>query len=90
MRSCIVSYLDSSGIRHTVEVQADSLYEAAVLAVKILKEHDCAPGEISKLEVEIRSSVTHEITLKRVRQWLNGGAKSPKEAVIKERLREML
>jgi hypothetical protein len=90
MRSCIVSYLDSSGIRHTVEVQADSLYEAAVLAVRILKEHDCAPGEISKLEVEIRSSVTHEITLKRVRQWLNGGAKSPKEAVMKERLREML
>jgi hypothetical protein len=90
MRSCIVSYLDSSGIRHTVEVQADSLYEAAVLAVRILKEHDCAPGEISKLEVEIRSSVTHEITLKRVRQWLDGGAKNPKEAVMKERLREML
>lgn len=90
MRFCIVSYLDVSGIRHSVEVQADSLYEAAVLAVKILREHDCAPAEISKLEVEIRSSVTHEITLKKVRQWLHGGAKSPKEAVTKERLREIL
>jgi len=79
-----------SGIRHSVEVQADSLYEAAVLAVKILREHDCAPTEISKLEVEIRNSVTHEITLKKVRQWLDGGAKSPKEALTKERLREIL
>jgi hypothetical protein len=79
-----------SGIRHSVEVQAESLYEAAVLAVHTLREHDCEPGEISKLEVEIRSSVKHEITLKRVRQWLNGGAKSPKEAVRKERLRELL
>ena len=90
MATCIVSYLDTDGIRHSVEVQADSLYEAVVLAVKTLREHDCAPGEISKLEVEIRSSVTHEITLKKVRQWLNGGAKSPKEAVMKERLREIL
>jgi hypothetical protein len=61
----VVSYLDNDGIRHTVEVQADSLYEAAVLGVKTLREHDCAPGDISKLEVEIRSSITHEITTKK-------------------------
>lgn len=90
MRSCIVAYLDTEGIRNTVEVEAESLYEAAVLAFNIFKAHECAPGDVSKLEVEIRSSVTHEITLSRVRQWLNGGAKSPKEAVMKERLREML
>jgi hypothetical protein len=27
MRSCVVSYLDVSGIRHTVEVAADSLWQ---------------------------------------------------------------
>jgi hypothetical protein len=90
MRKCVVSYVDTSGIRHSVEVQADSLFEAAVLAVRTLREHDCAPGEINKLEIEVRTSVTHEITLKRVRQWLTGGARSPKEAVAKERLREIL
>ncbi len=90
MRFCIVSYLDTEGLRHSVEIQADSLYEAVVIAVRTFREHDCEPGEVSKLEVEIRSSVTHEITLKKVRQWLNGGARSPKEAVTKERLREML
>lgn len=35
MRSCIVSYLDTDGIRHSVEVHLDSLYEAVVLAVKL-------------------------------------------------------
>jgi hypothetical protein len=59
MRSRVVSYLDGSGIRHTVEVAADSLFEAAVLAMRTFKEHDCEPASLSKLEIEIRSSVTH-------------------------------
>ncbi|MDQ3174376.1 MAG: hypothetical protein M3Q91_11840 [Acidobacteriota bacterium] len=58
--------------------------------MRTFKAHDCEPGLISKLEVEIRSSIVHTITPKKVRQWLNGGAKTPKEAVMKERLREML
>ena len=90
MASCIVSYLDTEGLRHTVEVEAESLYEAAALAMRIFKQHDCKPGTISQLEVEIRSSVTHTVTPKKVREWLNGGAKTPKEAVIKERLRTLL
>ena len=52
--------------------------------------HDCEPGALSKLEVEIRSSVTHTVTLKKIQEWVTGGAKSPKEAVAKERLRELL
>lgn len=55
MGLCVVSYLDSKGIRHSVEVEADSLYEAVVLAVKTFKQHNCQPGEISKLDVEVRS-----------------------------------
>ena len=90
MARCVVSYLDSDGLRHSVEVEAESLYEAAVLALRTFKEHDCAPAEMTKLEVEIRSSVVHETTVRRVREWLNGGARSPKEAVTKERLRAML
>lgn len=90
MASCIVSYLDTEGLRHTVEVEAESLYEAAVLAMRTFKQHNCEPALLSKLEVEIRSSVTHTVTPKRVREWLSGGAKTPKDAVIKERLRMLL
>lgn len=90
MASCIVSYLDIEGLRHAVEVEAESLYEAAALAVRTFRQHNCEPGELSKIEVEIRSSITHTVTLKKIHSWLQGGAKSPKEAVTKERLRAML
>jgi hypothetical protein len=88
--TCVVSYLDTEGLRHTAEVQAESLYEAAVLAICAFKRHDYEPGALSQLDIEIRSSITHTVTPKKVRQWLEGGAKSPKEAVMKERLRSML
>src|SRR6185436_11528760 len=90
MASCVVSFLDTEGLRHAVEVEAESLYEAAVLAMKAFKQHNCEPGLITKLEVEIRSSITHTVTPKKVREWLNGGARTPKDAVMKERLRALL
>lgn len=90
MASCIVSYLDPQGIRHAVEVDAHSLYEAAVLALRTFREHNCAPGPASFLDVEVRSSVTHRLTIKKVHDWVNGGAKTPKEAVMKERLKALL
>jgi hypothetical protein len=90
MANCVVSYLDTSGIRHTVEVSATSLYEAAVLAIRTFREHDCEPREANELQIEIRSSVVHSITIRKVHDWLNGGAKTPKDAVTKERLRSML
>ena len=90
MASCIVSSLDSEGLRHAVEVEAESLYEAAVLAIRIFRQHGCEPGQASRLEVEVRSSVVHTITPMRIQEWLNGGAKTPKEAVMKERLRALL
>lgn len=90
MAKCFVSYLDLSGIRHQVEVEAASMYEAAAMAVKAFREHDCEPGPLSQLEIEIRTSVTHTLTVKKLREWLNGGAKTPKEVVMKDRLRELM
>lgn len=90
MATCIVSYLDTDGLRHTVEVEAGSLYEAAALAVKAFKQHDCEPRGLNELEVEMRTSITHTLTVKRLHEWLKGSSKTPKEAVMKERLRELV
>jgi len=90
MAKCFVSYLDLSGIRHQVEVEAGSLYEAAALAVRAFRDHDCEPGPLSQLEIEIRTSVTHTLTVKKLREWLNGGAKTPRDVVMKDRLRELM
>jgi hypothetical protein len=90
MASCVVHYTDMDGLRHSVDVEADSLYEAAVKAIVIFRKHHCEPGAMAKLEVEIRDPIVHTLTRKRVEDWLKQGAKSPKEAVIKEELRGLL
>lgn len=90
MATCHVSYLDTEGLRHRVEVQAESLYEAAVLALRAFREHDCQPVGMKELEIEIRTSTTHTVTVQKVHQWLTGGAKNPKDALMKERLRALL
>jgi hypothetical protein len=90
MASCEVSYLDTDGVRHKVEVEAGSLYEAAVLGLRVFKRHDCQPGPMRSLEIEIRSAVVHAITVQKVHDWLKGGARTPKDAVMKDRLRSML
>lgn len=89
MAKCFVSYLDISGIRHQVEVDAESMYEAAALAVKTFKDHDCEPGAMAQLEVEIRTSITHTVTVKKLHDWINGGGKNPKEVIAKEKLKAL-
>jgi hypothetical protein len=39
MPECLVSFLDIDGLRHAVEVEATTLYEAAVLAICKFNEH---------------------------------------------------
>ena len=90
MKQCIVSFTDSDGIEHRVEVQAESLYEAAVLACKTFGEHDCRPGPMHRINVSITTSVVHTVTMQKVEAWLNGTCRSPKEKVTKERLKAML
>lgn len=89
VRSCRVSFTDTDGIRHAVSVQAESLYEAVVLAIRAFQGHHCAPGPASQLEVEVQSpSVTHTLTMAKVRAWLEGATK--KEKITKERLKALL
>ena len=40
MPLCLVSYVDMDGVRHAVEVEAGSMYEAAALAITKFKKHD--------------------------------------------------
>jgi hypothetical protein len=62
-----------------------------VLAVRAFREHDCAPGPARRLEVEARSpSVTHTVSMMKVQEWVNGGAKSPSEKLVKERPKGLL
>ena len=92
-RVCTVSFIDVRGVRHSVEVIADSLFEAAVLGVKRLREGDWndRPGPSTTLEIEVRPpSVKHTVTLHQVSRWLNGASSSPAESMKKVHLRDLL
>jgi hypothetical protein len=90
MAPCIVSFVDLDGIRHSVEVEAEGLYEASVLGLHAFRKHQLEPGGLTQLEVEVRSSVTHTLTVAKVREWLQRGVRTPREAILKDRLRTLL
>lgn len=58
---CNVSYLETEGLRHTIEVEVETLYEAAVLSIRTFRQHDCEPGQVSNLEAQVRSSIIRTI-----------------------------
>ncbi len=90
MAVCVVSFVDVDGVRHSVEVEAEGLYEASVLGLCAFRKHELEPAGLTELEVEVRSSVKHTLTVKKVREWLQRGVRTPKEAVLKERLRGLI
>ena len=93
LRLCAVSFADVRGIRHTVEVQAESLFEGAILAVRTFRgdpwiEH---VGPATVLDIEVRESVAkHAITMMQVERWLEGESTSPAEGVKKAKLKDLL
>jgi hypothetical protein len=92
LRSCTVSFTGVSGIRHTVEVEAESLYEAVVLAVTRFRQ-DIWTDQVASgtaLEIEIREpSVTHSLTLQQVERWLTTPG-TPHEVSRKAKLKMLL
>jgi hypothetical protein len=93
VRTCTVSFTDVRGIRHSVDVEAESLYEAAVLAVKRFRKDPWIEqvGEATVLDVEIREpSTRHTLTLKTVERWLGSSSQAPGDAMKKAKLKMML
>ena len=91
VQTCTVSFADPDGVRHSVNVQAETLYEAVALAVRIFREHGVAPGLTSQMSVEARSpSVQHTVALSKVHSWLESSAKSPRDKLVRDRLKGLL
>jgi hypothetical protein len=89
-----VTFQDLAGMRHTVEVEADSVYEAACIALRALKKAafvEQPPGAASKLQVQVlEPAVIHEVTVGQVKAWLESGGTNPNEQARKRRLKELL
>lgn len=93
LRTCTVSFTGPSGVRHSVEVTAESVYEAAALGVSALKNSGwvdaIAPG--TELEIQVREPAScHRLTLQQILRWCDGVAVSPDETLKKRRLKQLL
>ena len=93
-RICTVSFTDSEGISHAVEVSASTLYEAAVLGVAQFRracpcDVHIGPGTLLRVAVK-QSEAEYTVRFANFQGWLDGGAKSPNELVLKRRLKEAL
>lgn len=93
MKTCTVSFTAPSGVRHSVEVSADSLYEAAIFGFSLLQRADwvepVAPG--TQLEIQVKNpETTHRVSLAQLRRWVDGTAVSPDETLKKRRLKALL
>ncbi len=94
VRPCLVTLTDSRGIRHSVEVTAESLFEAGILAIAALRQagwvdETTAPG--MRLEIEVREpAVRHTVTLSQLQRWANGATKSPAERIRRDRMNRLL
>jgi len=93
LRTCTVSFSGPSGIRHSVDVTAESIYEAAALGIAALKNSGwtdvIAPG--TQLEIQVREPATsHRLTVQQIRRWCDGVAVSPDETLKKRRLKQLL
>ena len=93
VRICRVSFTDHRRVRHSVEVEAESLYEAAVLGIRRLNQDPWLEkiGPATVLDIEVREPATaHAISLQQVERWLAGATTNPNEASKKAKLKMML
>jgi hypothetical protein len=86
----LVSFDDGTGIRYSVQVSAESMFEAAALALQIFEHAGTPPGPAAHLEIVAHPPVVnHSVRVQRVRDWLICAGKTPKEQALKTRLRDL-
>jgi hypothetical protein len=93
IRSCSISFRGVSGVRHSVELDAESVYDAAIRGMALLRRDGWVDnvGPATELEVEVREPATrHTVSVEQLRRWCDGIAASPAEAIRKAKLKQLL
>lgn len=75
---------------HVVVADGDSLFEVAASAIALLRDEGWAdalpPDAVVQVEIQL-PPITHEVPLKALERWVAGPSVSPKEELLKRRLR---
>jgi hypothetical protein len=87
VRTCIVSLCDVEKVTHSVEVQAETLFEAAAAALAVFRGQPWAATAITPaavLRVEVRTPpVVHTVPMAALERWRRSPSPSPKELLAK-------
>jgi hypothetical protein len=93
-RTCRVICRDIEGVKHTVEVTADSLFEAVARGLAAFRDADwvgdIGGGQTTITVVVKQPEVEHEVRKRDFEAWLESNGRSPAEMALKSRLRELL
>jgi hypothetical protein len=93
LRTCTVSCTDAREYEHSVEVTADSLYEAVAQGLRVFRENDWVDdiGRGQTISVVVRQpEIKHKVQLREFERWLESQGRTPAEVSLKGRLRELL
>jgi hypothetical protein len=88
-----VSFSGERGVRHSVEVTDESLFEAAALALSIFRTSEWADhiGPGTELCVTVKNPETmHRVTLSQIHRWCDGVAASPTEVLKRHRVKTLI
>jgi hypothetical protein len=93
VRVCTVTFQGPTGVSHSVEVEAETLYEAAGLGLARLKQdgwiEGLGPG--SRLAIQVREPATsHSLTVQQVHRWVEGLTAGPGESLRRAKVKRML
>ena len=91
---CIVRLKDCHDTEHSVEVYAESLYEAVLRGLNRLQDiaWESNTGEtINRVEVEIHQTPTrHIVDVQKLLRWIQEKSMYPAQETRKAKLRELL
>ena len=93
LRTCTISFKDIDGVRHSVDVAAESVYEAAALGIALFYQHEWSHriGATTQFEVAVSQEpvVTHTLTFGQILKWSEGGG-GPKDVLKKDRVNALI
>ena len=92
---CRVSYQDMDGLEHSVEVDAETLYEAVALAVAEFRQdqiNESSPGTMTEFTVIVfRKPTEHKIRLGQLQKWAEHTVREGPAGIVKrQRVRKLL
>jgi hypothetical protein len=92
VRTCRITISDTSGVAHTVEVAAGTLYEAVALGLAAIRSDDWAADLVrGDVTVVVKNVVVeHKVRINEFYQWIERPGGSPAEKSRRRRIKEIL